>query len=47
MYDYADIQNMRALDDEFYNNFYEIFIYYYVNPEVDDSKKYKVHFSHK
>lgn len=24
--------------------FYEIFIYYYVNPEVDDSEKYKVHF---
>lgn len=41
------LSDFTFLDGEFYNDFYEIFIYYYVNPEVDDSEKYKVHFSHK
>lgn len=41
------LSDFTFLDGEFYNDFYEIFIYYYVNPEVNDSEKYKVHFSHK
>lgn len=40
------LNDFTFLDGEFYNDFYEIFIYYYVNPEVADSEKYKVHFSH-
>lgn len=40
------LNDFTFLDDEFYNDFYEIFIYYYVNPELDDCEKYKVHFSH-
>ena len=41
------LNDFTFLNGEFYNDFYEIFIYYYVNPEVDDSEKYKVHFSHR
>ena len=40
------LNDFTFLDGEFYNDFYEIFIYYYVNPEVEDFEKYKVHFSH-
>ena len=38
------LSNFTFLYGEFYNNFYEIFVYYYVNPEVDDSDKFKVKF---
>ena len=38
------LSNFTFLYAEFYNNFYEIFVYYYVNPEVDDSDKFKVKF---
>ncbi len=39
------LNDFTFLDGKFYNDFYEIFIYYYVNPEVEDSEKYRVHFS--
>lgn len=38
------LSNFTFLDGEFYNDFYEIFVYYYVNPEVDDLDKFKVKF---
>ena len=38
------LNNFTFLNGEFYNDFYEIFICYYVNPEVDDSERFQVHF---
>lgn len=38
------LSNFTFLDGEFYNDFYEIFVYYYVNPEVDNLDKFKVKF---
>jgi hypothetical protein len=38
------LSDFTFFNGEFYNNFYEIFIYYYVNPEVDESDKFKVKF---
>ena len=38
------LSNFTFLYGEFCNDFYEIFVYYYVNPEVDDSDKFKVKF---
>ena len=39
------LSNFTFLDGEFYNDFYEIFIHYYVNPELEEADKLKTRFS--